>query len=631
MRKLFYILTLMMVLLMPGYNTINKNLIAKMGESVHKYDNLLLNYKDNLVQAYQNSLMSINVDLAKMYANLGGDVTLTAANKFNRLDKLFSNITKELRGLGVNETDIIGRGITSSFSDSYYHGAYAYENSFNASMGFTALNKDAIQASLVNPLSKIKWQASVKDNIHILNNNVRSTITEGLIQGHGYQKTARKVAKTILNFQNPNDIKGAATKAFRIVSTETHRAFNLGADTSFNQAKKNADKFGLEKFLKTWTSSFDLNTRDSHQSADGTKADKDGIFHLFGAEFESPGNSGIAGEDINCRCAYSVQMGEIKNKKRFDNISKKPTANVSYCSWFANKYKANAPGCKKTSLPVKKISKGKFKLSDKEKLAALKGKKEGLKQKLNKSISEKEKTIAAIDKIIAEGKAKGKLSPASSGTGIIQHVAPKKKTIIPSNSLQKTSSTKVLTEEQFNKNYDLQKQEFDYLSSRIPAKQRDKYLHMSLQELETIQAYTNSGYRVNRKLAVNKVNLTGADIAFTQNLNSSLHKLDPFQGLTKRVVPKSGVNLSNYQAGSTIEWEAFTSTGKEGSKFLTQSQYSERYVTFHTNGKTGRYVKDISGYPEELEVLFPTNTKWYVERVEELSGGHIDIYLSEVL
>jgi len=612
MKKLLYILT-MMVLLMPGYNTINKNLIAKMGESVHKYDNLLLNYKDNLVQAYQNSLLSINVDLAKMYAVMGADVSLASANKFDRLNKLFSNITKELRGLGVKETDIIGRGITNSFSDSYYHGSYAYENSFNAAMGFTALNKDAIQASLVNPLSKIKWQDSVKDNIKVLNNQVRSTITEGLIQGHGYKKTARIVAKTILNFQNPNDIKGAATKAFRIVSTETHRAFNLGADTSFNQAKKNADKFGLDKFNKKWTASLDLKTRSSHQGADGAKADKDGIFHLFGAEFESPGNSGIAEQDINCRCSYFVQMGEVKNKKRFDNISKKPTANVSYCSWFAKKFGAAAPGCKKTSLPVKKI--GKFKKT-----------KTGTPVK---SLGKKVKTTQSVVDTLKKDYPSLKVTGGNTGTGVTEHVAPKKKTIIPSNSLQKTKSTKVLTEEQFKENYYIHSKEFDY-NVDIPSHVKNNYSNWKVKELIPIRSYTQSGYRVNRRLAVDKVNLTAEDIAFTQNLNSSLLKLDSYQGATVRVIPKSGVNLSNYQAGSTIEWEAFTSSGRPGSVFL-QDQKSRYKVAFHLNGKTGRNVEGISYYPREKEVMFGTNTKWYVERVEELSDGHIDIYLSEVL
>ena len=48
-------------------------------------------------------------------------------------------------------------------------------------------------------------------------------------------------------------------------------------------------------------------------------------------------------------------------------------------------------------------------------------------------------------------------------------------------------------------------------------------------------------------------------------------------------------------------------------------------------GKTGRLIQDVSKYFDESEVLYPTGSKFTVEKVIKESSGLVKVYLNEVI
>ena len=328
---------------MANIRDINNSLFKQMSYNDVVYDKLLKSYNTRLIQSYKMASIEIDKEVAKLYATLGDDISLLEAQKFNRLLKVQNNIKSELKKLGVAEINIDKKSILNSTSVGYTRSAYAYEVSFGSAMNFALLSKDALNASLMNPLSLIKWDESVKANINQLNGRINGKLAEGLIKGNSYKETAKEVEKVILE-HSKGVYSGGIAKALRIVATETHRAYNLGSDMAFKKVIGASNRLGIDPPVKIWLATLDRKTRSSHASADGAKADKDGMFHLFGSTFSSPGNSGIVGEDVRCRCAYYTEVEGLKHTKRLDNESKKLVKNVSYKDWYENKYKVPNKG-----------------------------------------------------------------------------------------------------------------------------------------------------------------------------------------------------------------------------------------------------------------------------------------------
>lgn len=269
----------------------------------------LANYEKELIKAYKNALDAIRLELAKMYERYGDDVNYADMVKYNRLTGLEKNIGDELRVLNKESNGKITKSIKETFGNNYAIIGYANESALNMSLGFGALNKDAIEAAILNKYDRIKWPDRLKANIDNLNNKVRSAVTEGLIQGHGYSKTANMVK---------DKIERDAFNTNRILRTESHRAQNEGRKYGYDQIKEEVESSGII-MVRAWMATLDGRTRDSHQAMDGQYEDENGKFHFpEGGEADAPGMSGIAAEDINCRCSTYTQVEDIPPGKRMD-------------------------------------------------------------------------------------------------------------------------------------------------------------------------------------------------------------------------------------------------------------------------------------------------------------------------
>ena len=121
-------------------------------------------------------------------------------------------------------------------------------------------------------------------------------ITQGVIKGESIPKIARRINNTALMHSK--------NSAMLIARTETLRSTGLGSQIAYDKA---AD-LGV-KVRQIWDATLDEKTRVSHAALDGqARDDKTGMFSTSVGQIPGPRRSGVAGFDINCRCAVRPEV-----------------------------------------------------------------------------------------------------------------------------------------------------------------------------------------------------------------------------------------------------------------------------------------------------------------------------------
>ncbi|MGV4413857.1 phage minor head protein [Chryseobacterium sp. T1] len=163
-----------------------------------------------------------------------------------------------------------------------------------------------------------------------------------------------------------------------------------------------------------------------------------------------------------------------------------------------------------------------------------------------------------------------------------------------------------------------------------------KHPNLTIEELTTIQHYTNMGYwDLNEALYTKRV--FPLEEAQERMLNRALLKLPKSKELTlMRGMPFDAEKYKKYadNIGKVINHEGFTSstTREEIAKAFGQD---EPTMMFYIKNKNGKELGDISffsktfGNEDEFEVLFKSNTKFNVKDIVQ-NGDDFEIYLEEV-
>lgn len=310
-------------------NAATARLLNIMEVSDQQIDKLLARYDKDLIRAYKTSLDEIRQKLAAMYEKFGDKAKYSEMASYNRLKNLQKELSQQLRDLNQNSIEIIKTEIKTIYRDSYMWSAYSYESAVGVNLGFTLLSSKSVEAAVINPYDKIRWPNRQNEHTQKLNQQIREEVTQGLIQGKGYPEVARAIKKRT---------EVAASKALKIARTESHRAQSAGKLVAYDTAVQAAKDLGM-KINKKWVATLDGRTRDTHRSMDGQTADENGMFTLPGGrKTEGPGLSGIAEEDINCRCTVRSEIAGIKATKRKDNTSKEVIPYQSFSEWEKKRF-----------------------------------------------------------------------------------------------------------------------------------------------------------------------------------------------------------------------------------------------------------------------------------------------------
>lgn len=93
----------------------------------------------------------------------------------------------------------------------------------------------------------------------------------------------------------------SAARAEMVARTEIIGAYNGGLEAGWQQS-------GLEG-QKVWIAALDQRTRETHMEAHGQMVGLDEEFEVGGVSTKGPGQTGVASEDINCRCSMDFIPG----------------------------------------------------------------------------------------------------------------------------------------------------------------------------------------------------------------------------------------------------------------------------------------------------------------------------------
>jgi len=307
---------------------INKRLAYLMNGSDKSIDAVIANYEKQIEKNYRKALEEIKKYIASMYERYGDEVKYSDMASYNRLTNLEQQIADKIRSLTGENIKTTKSGIKNIFSETYYQTGYSLETAVAINAGFGLLNDKVIDASVLNEFDTIGWNKRMEANANIYNRQLKETLTQGLLQGHGYAKMAKSFSdKTNIDFG----------RSIRIMRTEGGRAQSAAKVIGFDRFELAAERQGF-KTARVWLSTLDMKTRNSHRSMDGQKADENGDFHFpFGGDTKGPRLSGIAEQDINCRCTLISEIEGIPQKYRRDNMTKEILPNKSYDDWAIDK------------------------------------------------------------------------------------------------------------------------------------------------------------------------------------------------------------------------------------------------------------------------------------------------------
>jgi SPP1 gp7 family putative phage head morphogenesis protein len=282
--------------------------LLKQGEN--SADRITKQTERRLIKNYQYSLKEIRAKLSKLAEQ--GVLTQVEITKYNRLHKLEKEIGEETATLTGKNASNLRKGIGDVFEDQYYRTGFAVEKEAQALLGFGKLDREAVKAAIENPLDNIGFLERNRENATRLRRQLREQLGQGLTQGEGYEKIARRLKERM-------DV--GASEAIRIAQTECHRSQSQGRLKGFEQA----EKAGVQA-RRVWVATLDGRTRDSHAAMDGKYANDEGMFEIAGVEARGPGLTGIASEDINCRCVVRMEIAGYEPKVR----RKRGEGNIPY-------------------------------------------------------------------------------------------------------------------------------------------------------------------------------------------------------------------------------------------------------------------------------------------------------------
>lgn len=283
---------------------------------------------------YKEVLKELNSFLADIYVTYSKDDMLTYANLAAAgMDARFlEEVERHISGI----TPKISKEITDTVERTYEACYDGMRNAVVKAAGdrellqqafatVRACTPDMIRVAVNNPISGLTLKDRLEKHRKDIIYDIKQNIGVGLSNGDRYSTMARRISESL---------DGDYKKAVRIVRTEAHRARETGnsdAATAINEALlKGTSGYVM---AKTWRTMQDERVRPlkakgknklyNHVKMDGVTIPQTDMFELpSGAKCMCPSQTGVAGEDINCRCYLSYDLVKASELTKVQNGKK---------------------------------------------------------------------------------------------------------------------------------------------------------------------------------------------------------------------------------------------------------------------------------------------------------------------
>lgn len=215
------------------------------------------------------------------------------------VNRTLKRITPIIAGLWVKNALMVENTSEDTMYDVW--GFYEYlsvtrMNNNRVMLTNSQINRN-IKQTIIKRKNIVKWNKVVKGNARVLDRRLSKQISNGLKKGRTQHQLKRDIQKSL---------KLNSGKAGTIARTET----NFYKSEAKLQMARHHERNGNDIY-KVWEhTGMSDDPREHHEDADGKLAiGADGYFNIDGMEVQAPQHFGIASEDINCSCDYTIEYG----------------------------------------------------------------------------------------------------------------------------------------------------------------------------------------------------------------------------------------------------------------------------------------------------------------------------------
>lgn len=259
-------------------------------------EKLIKKHERCVKQDYKSAYRRLRNKLQKIYADYENDeeIKLTRA-ELRKLDvdtaKIMAEMYKE------NETAV------QNTLESVLSASYKSVNTITSKYNIEAVKRKIDANNIIKKqVAGHIWTERIKKYGNDFIYDVHGIIHQGLDNGDTYTTTARKL-KERFGKDIGNTMRIARTESARVLEDSKYQAFEDLANNDSVQV------------FKIWHTMGDEAVRDTHDAMEGVKVAYDEDFVLpSGAKCQYPKGTGVAAEDINCRCYVEYVTKVVYNK-----------------------------------------------------------------------------------------------------------------------------------------------------------------------------------------------------------------------------------------------------------------------------------------------------------------------------
>lgn len=270
-----------------------------------------------LRKLFKKVLKEIKTFVADDYFALenSGELTTAILQQNRRAARLLEEVEKQLDKLTPAMSKQIRQAVEEMYTLCYDGMVDAVKKSSTseelreALSGIRGVTPETVKQIVEAPISGLTLSDTLEKNRKEIIWEIKRQIGIGMMNGDRYETMAKRLAVVL---------DGDYKKAVRIIRTETGRAREAGHLASAKEINGALEQGTTSvRMVKTWKTMKDGAVRDQHKSMDGVTVPMDEYFTLpDGSKTQAPMQSGVASQDINCRCfvKYSLKKTEEEAK-----------------------------------------------------------------------------------------------------------------------------------------------------------------------------------------------------------------------------------------------------------------------------------------------------------------------------
>lgn len=242
-------------------------------------------------------------------------------------DDKMAQVSEVLANTNTVANNVVRRNQIGVFAMNGNYAGYELEHGAGVSFGFDLYDQTTVSRLLrdkpnILPFKKLDKEKDMKWNFK----NIRSQVTQGILQGESIPKIAKRLAEAVPNRNEKQMVLHART------------AMTAAQNGGRMERYKEAEDLGI-KFKKVWLATLDGRTRDTHADLDGQAVKPDEDFEVDGYKISYPGDPHAAPEMVyNCRCTLTTELEDYPHSfNRRETSSGEVIEDMSYREWERSK------------------------------------------------------------------------------------------------------------------------------------------------------------------------------------------------------------------------------------------------------------------------------------------------------